>query len=379
MDQLLNSLDKYINEGLKKSLKYTEEYKYPKYIPDKDMILFKKKLTGPSGLKKILVSNPQVVQDLKLSMKKFISKYINNIKGINLYFNADGDFGFILLYNNEKIYFDILDTNTNANIASHLKNVDDTKSYCESSKDMTEVCQTDEFWRLLIKKVYNFPYKNEYNYEKLYNQYLLYKSFEINETLYPMVDNAKYFDQLDEMFRFLFHEDLIKEEDYNMFIVAIIQIGDIKLINKLFSVIKEYPFDETIKDEFFNNNIKFISNLLSLNLTDVYDGDLNEKNLLTKDYILDMIVDIVDGNENMSYEMWKLLDDNISDPELKYKLNTNTLLVSIYNKNTRLTKAILRTNNYDKDDVKEWYFDQYGSEVSYDEFISSIVDYNLSH
>jgi hypothetical protein len=82
----------------------------------------------------------------------------------------------------------------------------------------------------------------------------------------------------------------------------------------------------------------------------------------------------LDDLDDISYEMWEVLNTNISDIESNKELNTMSLKLAISNKNIPLIKAVLDTKNYDGQNFTEWWH-VYMDSLTYDysQYIDKLV------
>ena len=192
----LRVLSSYINSTLRDKLGYRETYSFPFLNEDKNIIYFNKDLSSHFDLKSILTSNKDLVISLKQTFKEFLLREIEerNIKEIKLLIDDKlGKRGIGIILVQESV--EMIDINPYVEIFSHFETAEQIDEYCRSNKSiMKNICGKKELWRGLIKKVYPFLFKHEYNYEKLYKEYLKYKTYIIDEkTGLPMVRNPEYY------------------------------------------------------------------------------------------------------------------------------------------------------------------------------------------
>ena len=170
----------------KYKLNFRELYLAPKFDTERNVIFLRKALNF-FDLKDYLINDKDLVGRVKQDIINILELYVGNIKDIKLLIEDHPDdltapsgaapksgIG-IKIIQEESMFPDI---NPNVEIASHFDTAEQLDNYCRSSKTMKDICESEDFWRLLIKKVYNFPYSHEYNYEKLYKDYLRYKSYQ---------------------------------------------------------------------------------------------------------------------------------------------------------------------------------------------------------
>jgi hypothetical protein len=236
MDKSLElTLNSYFNDGLKKSLGYGDSFLHSVYNSSQDIIFFKNS-NRIFQLGNILKSNPDLVSQLKSVLISLLEKYYKDLSYVKLQFNDQG-FGIVLIRGEYMSKLEKQNIDTYVNIIRNLDTVEAIDQLCRSSKDINKVCKSEELWRQLIKSIYNFRYKHRYNYERLYKEYLVYRTYDkAPDSLYPYVSNFKHFNDIWYFIRFIFNEGILPPKDYDMFDAATLYMGD----RELFELIIKY-------------------------------------------------------------------------------------------------------------------------------------------
>lgn len=238
-ENLALTLETYFNGELQADLKYVDKYDKPIYLPGERMIFFKRKFkVGDFGI--MLYNDPQLVTNIKTLLLDLLSNYFQGIYDIKLEFTPDG---FAI-----QILSSLLGLNTDFyfNIFKHFETPEQIDNFCMTNKDAMELCRSKDFWRMLFKSVYNFPYKYEYNYQQLYKEYLIYtqkkKMYEEYRYLKSIGDisltrkwigvepSSKY---TKELINFFFKEGIDDPADYLFYIWPSLYLGNQEIIQKV--------------------------------------------------------------------------------------------------------------------------------------------------
>ena len=310
---LLDILYNYVNTDLREDLKFREKYSYPKYFADEYTLFFYKiNEDQPDDLKNIMISSPEIVSQVKQIFMDFFDANVNNVDKVNLIF---GDEGFGIKFSRGTPTS--LKIDSYADIISNLSNVEEVNRFCRSSKELVEVCKNEDLWRSLVTRLYNFQFKYDYNYEKLYKGILIYNTYRIDkQTGYPYVENVSEFDKMSELIRFFFKEGIVKSTGYAPFIDAAVQIGDEEVIDMIYryykGIDKVSELIRTIliilRESIRYGNVKSTRNLLNI----VYPkmkGDISEEMMISY-----MILPVHTHNERVSH--YTILPDRPFDEKM---------------------------------------------------------------
>ena len=244
--ELSDVLSHYFDVTLKKALGYRESYSSPTYDPYEGVIKFRKiDLNQPEDLKNVLVSNRDIVSQLKTNLISVLLPYFENLESISLIFDSDG-FGIDIQRGNMKM----LNVDPYVLIASRFATIDDLDNFCRSSKEAMTTCRTKEFWRGLLKQIYPGEYRGDYNYEHVYKGYIILRNPPLNY-------NPVYHNRLKEYINFIKNENLMTlDELYDRILRSVIKLHDHKLFKKIYKYNQE-KFDTRTKFiQQLNNNLK---------------------------------------------------------------------------------------------------------------------------
>lgn len=267
----LRILYEYINSDLRDRLNFREKYSYPFLNDDKNIIFFKKDSSPNFDLKDILVRNKDLITNLKQTFKNFLLQEIEarNIDEVKLIIDDKAEkrgFGIIIIQES----VEIMDIYPYVEIMSHFDTAEQINDYCRSNKIMRNICGKKELWISLIKKIYPFKYKYEYNYEKLYKEYLKYKTYKIDEKTglplkkrVPAMDNYPYtyvnLDSISEIVNFLMSEAILLPKYYKYYFAKLFERNMDQnylqlLINKIRNILNDQEYQELI-EHYLNNSL----------------------------------------------------------------------------------------------------------------------------
>lgn len=309
MDKSLElTLTSYFNVYLKKSLNYSDTFLPPIYEPKGNIIFFKNS-NGIFQLGNILRGSPDLTSQLKDILVSFLRKYYgDNLFYVKLKFDGNG-FGIIFIMKEEVPDISRQNIDTYFNIIQHLDTVEDIDQFCRSSTITNEACKLEELWRKLITAIYPFKYSRRYNYEKLYKEYVTYKTHDIQDEdgMYPYVKNLNEFESMWYFIRFLFDEGIIKLDErsiYETYLQPIIYMRDKQLFDDAVEHFKSIDIDPyylqyTISGDFSiaeiinTQDFKRLINLVDFTKGLIYkDVDLGY--LISKDILYDLEILIKD-------------------------------------------------------------------------------------
>ena len=325
---LLDTLHDYVDITLREDLNFREKYRYPIYYPDDYLIFFPKiEMDQSEDLKDILVSSPEIVAQVKQVFKDFIDTNVNVTDRINLILNDEG-FGVKFTRGAE------LNLDTYAGVISRMDTVQEIDNFCRSTRELITVCRNKELWRNLIKKVYPFAYKHEYNYERLYKGYLIYnkyrapKSFRISP-----VKTITEFDKMDEIVKFMFKEGLINESDYICFLELAVQVGNKELINVIYNYYASTDSFEDVQDTLLKfltssvgeDEVKIVTNFFKL-VYPILKVGIPDKEF--KDYMIKSVAKeirskemhelVVNEFDFREYSGWRMFNERVIDATLYF-------------------------------------------------------------
>ena len=341
----LQLLSSYINITLRNKLGYRETYSFPSLNEDKNIIFFTKDLSSNFDLKGMLLSNKDLVISLKQTFKDFLLREIEsrNIKEIKLLIgDKPGERGIGIILIQEQV--EMIDINPYVEIISHFDTAEQIDEYCRSNKNTVSICKKKELWIGLIKKVYPFTYKGEYNYEKLYKEWLMYRTYKIDrESGLPLGINPEYSDSyvtsglshivgthvevklsnISEIVKFLLLEGIINPKYYKYYFANLmdsilnqeyLQI----IINKMrdtlndeeYADLLEYVFDEPSPD------VDSIRTFMRLDFGPQYDMQRKMEYFLnyirdTGAELEDEMIDVISGE--LPFKLRKEFKQNIED------------------------------------------------------------------
>lgn len=228
-ENLASTLQTYFNVTLSHTLGYSSRFFKPTYLQEEGTIFLKRE-NWSRDFDMMIRYNPYVVTKLKQELLDLLNSYFGNLTDISLTFNESG---FVIT-----LISDIqmgLNIDIYVNLLKQLHTVEDVDNFCRSSKETMLACRSKRLWRMLFTSIYDFPYKHQYNYEKLYKEYLIYKSYGVNEGLYPNITDKRQFRSIKNLLNFLIKEDVIRPENYGIFIWPIIYTGDKESWVKIFN------------------------------------------------------------------------------------------------------------------------------------------------
>ena len=226
----LHILHEYINGSLRDQLNFREKYSFPFLNDDKNIIYFTKDSTPNFDLKGMLTSNKELVIKLKQTFKDFLLREIEerNITEVKLMIDdKPGKRGIGIIIVQEQV--EMVDVNPYVEIISHFDNPSQIDNYCRSNRSIMSICKRKELWRSLVKKVYPFKYKHEYNYEELYKNYLRVRNDEVFMKLLLGYETRPYeityfkYSHVPELVKFVIFEDMVHERNYSEYLPYIIE------------------------------------------------------------------------------------------------------------------------------------------------------------
>ena len=285
----LRVLHRYINIDLRDQLNFREKYSFPFLNDDKNIIYFIKDSTSHFDLKVILTSNKDLVIKLKQTFKEFLLREIEerNIKEVKLMIDdKPGKSGIGIIIVQEPV--EMIDINPYVEILSHFDTEEQINEYCRTDKNTRNICGKKELWRGLIKKVYSSKYKHEYNYERLYKEYLKYKTYNIIK----INGNIELFDRFNEyiqvrlisvseIIKFLIFEGTINPIYYLDAILERLDIYNQEDLQKIIDIIRinidkdEYDarLIESMPIIIGSNDTKIIATFLGIDFGPIYGYD----------------------------------------------------------------------------------------------------------
>ena len=329
----LRVLHRYLNIDLRDQLNFREHYNYPILNDNKNIIYFNRDSTPYSELESKLLSDINLVMVMKKTIRNFLLQEIEerNITEIKILIDHKPyrrGIGIILVQDP----VEIIDINIYVEIISHFDDIEEINNYRMVNKNIVNICKKKELWRGLVKKVYPFKYKNEYNYEKLYKQYLEYKTYKIDkDTGLPFLcksDNNlvsiqyAYLGQMTEIVKFLILEGIIVPKYYKYYLLDILLIiskYDIVDLQKIIYVcgtnFDVEKFSEVISHIIGENHVGGIKIFLELDfgsqygldqkfhdIVECFDYIWNYRNEKISDQMKDSIIKALPSNLSKSFE-----------------------------------------------------------------------------
>lgn len=259
-ENLVRTLDNYFNDELRLTLGYKLQFYKPTYVSEKRMILFKRK-NKSRDFDIMLRNNPELTITVKQVLFDLLSNYHQGIYDIKLEFTNDS-FAIQMLTSllgyGIDFYF---------NLFKQFETPQQIDTFCITNKDAMELCRSNGFWERLFKTVYNFPSGKLYNYFQLYKEYLIYRFNGVSEKLFQNTITKEESNSIKNFIHFLIGEDLVKPENYNLFLWPIIYNDDEESWIKALSY---YQNNEDKKRIFLN----------TLSMTNFQDKDERIKNMI---------------------------------------------------------------------------------------------------
>lgn len=344
----------YFNVTLKSSLGYREEYSSPTYNPYEGVIKFKKvSVDQPEDLKDVLVSDRDIVSQLKDNLITVLSPYFDNLQDISLIFDEFG-FGIEILRGK----FTDLNLDPYVDIAVNFNKIEELNDFCRSAGGIRDICKTKEFWRSLITRVHPKTYTKNYNYERVYKEYLLYNFYKRNPT-----DDYINYEQLKDYIDFTMNEGIkLIENDNNddTLIIISIELGNQKLFDMLNDTYEksttglEYVWRTAYKSfltSLSEDNSKYAVNYLRmLPLNDKYAKFID---------IGDIIRNLYDYEMQWNIKLWRsiyiVLKEYVDTHPLNRigqanriarAFNAYVIRKAILNDNENLLEEVLRISNW---------------------------------
>ena len=339
----LHVLHEYLNGSLRDQLNFREKYSFPFLNDDKNIIYFTKDSTPNFDLKGMLTSNKELVIKLKQTFKEFLLREIEerNITEVKLLIDdKPGKRGIGIIIIQEQV--EMIDVNPYVEIISHFDTAEQIDNYCKSNKTTMSICKRKELWRGLVKKVYPFKYKHEHNYEKLYKQYLLYKTYQIDKLTglpirvgYHIVHGSDgtvrqtiNLNPISEMINFLILENLIDRQYFIYYLKFAIVTQNQKIVDEIRRnwTVEDPTFEEYITDNVeytltqtgvgFADKENFIRGFMKLNFGD----DLNQRRKMEAVIRISRNVTIIETN------ILSIIIDNLPEDlqeEFRKEINNN--------------------------------------------------------
>lgn len=244
-------------------------------------------------------------------------------------------------------YFKYLPVELLANIAHKVLDID---ALCEVIE-----C-TQSFWINLVKRVFPFAYKRDYNWKNLYNGILILDS----DALYQA-------DDFNIAIGFYVYEGLVSPKDYEDYIGKLIRSGDNLALSKIIEWYSEHPEEVTkadLDDVFFSglcmNNLAGVKQLTKLMRAGDVRSNIDRYVRDTKS-LPDDTLDFIFNDNNLSSEDQKYLIGYISNNSaLRVNILDIITKYKIIFDNIRLIISLLeRVSANDKVPVLKYILDSY--------------------
>ena len=362
-DNLRNLILNYFNVTLKSSLGYRESYLPPTYDPYEGIIFFGKSHPDqPEDLKNILWSNRSIVPQLKSALINVLQSYFENFEDVKLILDPRG-LGIEILRGK----FTGLTLDPYVNIAINFETIEELDNFCRSTQEARNVCKRTEFWRSLVKGVYPQTYKGNYNYERVYKGYLLYKYYKRKPT-----GNYTEYDQLKDYINFMMDEGLpLNPADDDMLSIISIELGNQKLLDDIYNDFTQEKILDELKDTLRdgslnaldNDNVKYVVNYMNMiALNDKYKDFIN---------ISDVLSDFRDADTiSWDVNVWKAVYDVLSnyvkihpvdargqDNVIDKELNEDVISHALHDEDLKLFEEILKTGKFSDVSIRDNIWD----------------------
>jgi hypothetical protein len=205
-------------------------------------------------------------------------------------------------------------------------------------------------WRNLIKKIYNFRYVTEYNYEALYKGYLKNKSGDVDVIMYKLFapENPSECINGIEHLRFLSTEMLIHPNCYDKHLHPIILMRSVTLFNLVYTTYADVSDLLILRNKLFedlsknleNNEVPYVSSFILMTLTCESFGRIINEDMFVRAIVIES------ASVPISIKMWESIVEHIQYGHNIGLVNETVICNAVIHQNVEVLETVLKSGPY---------------------------------